>query len=208
MNNDINSSIENTVDSSVNSVPPVQVKTAQNIESSTFTSSIYEGLSVVITAIFLIALVFTFVFRLVGVKGSSMENTLYEGDWLIVSPYYSEPEYGDIIISTHELDTMGPIVKRVIATEGDEVNIDENGAVFVNGEKLSEPYIINDFRRRGNLTYPVIVPENHVMVLGDNRPVSADSRYDYVGFAPVDALLGKAQLRLSSDWNIYSNFNN
>ena len=61
-------------------------------------------------------------------------------------------------------------------------------------------------KRYGDLSYPLTVPEGHVMLLGDNRPLSSDSRYSYVGFAPVDALLGKAQLRLDGKWNIYSNF--
>ncbi len=177
-------------------------------ESNSFATSIYEGLSVVISAIFIIALVFTFAFRLVGVSGSSMVNTLTDGDWLIVTPYYSEPQYGDIVISTHRLDTMGPIVKRVIATEGDEVYIDEEGNVFVNGEELKEDsYTVPISRRYGDLTYPVTVPEGHVMLMGDNRPLSSDSRYSYVGFAPVDALLGKAQFRLSGESDIYHNFN-
>lgn len=177
-------------------------------ETPAFISSIYEGLSVVISAIFIIALVFTFAFRLVGVSGSSMVNTLVDGDWLIVTPYYDDPEYGDIVISTHRLESMGPIVKRVIATEGDEVNIDEEGNVFVNGEALDEDsYTVPVSRRYGDLTYPVTVPEGHVMLMGDNRPLSSDSRYSYVGFAPVDALLGKAQFRLSGDSDIYYNFN-
>ena len=176
-------------------------------EKGSFASSIYEGLSVVISAIFIIALVFTFGFRLVGVSGSSMVNTLSDGDWLIVTPYYSEPEYGDIVISTHRLETMGPIVKRVIATEGDEVYIDESGNVFVNGEALDESsYTVPISRRYGDLTYPVTVPEGHVMLMGDNRPLSSDSRYSYVGFAPVDALLGKAQFRLMGERDIYHNF--
>lgn len=186
------------------------INTANNKvkESNSFATSIYEGLSVVISAIFIIALVFTFAFRLVGVSGSSMVNTLTDGDWLIVTPYYSEPQYGDIVISTHRLDTMGPIVKRVIATEGDEVYIDEEGNVFVNGEELKEDsYTVPISRRYGDLTYPVTVPEGHVMLMGDNRPLSSDSRYSYVGFAPVDALLGKAQFRLSGESDIYHNFN-
>lgn len=179
----------------------------KNTEATGFASSIYEGLSVVISAIFIIALVFTFAFRLVGVSGSSMIDTLHNGDWLIVTPYYSEPQYGDIVISTHRLETMGPIVKRVIATEGDKVFIDEDGTVFVNDEKLEETsYTVPVARRYGDLSYPLTVPEGHVMLLGDNRPLSSDSRYSYVGFAPVDALLGKAQFRLAGKWNIYSNF--
>ncbi|MBR3767600.1 MAG: signal peptidase I [Clostridia bacterium] len=183
-------------------------ETTKEKESTSFASSIYEAVSVVISAIFIIALIFTFGFRLVGVSGNSMINTLVDGDWLIVTPYYTEPEYGDIVISTHRLETMGPIVKRVIATEFDEVNIDEDGSVFVNGEKLNEAsYTVPVDHRYGDLSYPITVPENHVMLMGDNRPWSSDSRYSHVGFAPVDALLGKAQLRLSGESDIYFNFN-
>ena len=181
---------------------------SKEIEATGFAASLYEGLSVVISAIFIIALVFTFGFRLVGVSGSSMVDTLHNGDWLIVTPYYTEPQYGDIVISTHRLETMGPIVKRVIATEGDAVYIDSEGTVYVNDEKLNEDsYTMPVTRLYGDLTYPLTVPEGHVMLLGDNRPLSSDSRYSYVGFAPVDALLGKAQVRLDGEWNIYSNFN-
>lgn len=183
-------------------------KKEQEKDKTSFASSIYEAVSVVLSAIVIIALVFTFGFRLVGVSGSSMMNTLVDGEWLIVTPYYTEPQYGDIVISSHRLETMGPIVKRVIATEFDEVVIEDDGSVFVNGEKLDESsYAVPIAYRSGDITYPVTVPEGHVMLLGDNRPISADSRYSYVGFAPVDALLGKAQLRLSSDYNIYYNFN-
>lgn len=181
--------------------------TNENNEKSSFAVSIYEGLSVVISAIFIIALVFTFGFRLVGVSGSSMVDTLHDGEWLIVTPYYDEPEYGDIVISTHRLSSMGPIVKRVIASEGDVVDIDAAGNVSVNGVLLDESsYAMPVHSMKGNLSYPVTVPEGCVMLLGDNRPISSDSRYDYVGFAPVDSLLGKAQLRLSGEWNIYENF--
>lgn len=183
-------------------------KKEQEKDKTSFASSIYEAVSVVLSAIVIIALVFTFGFRLVGVSGSSMMNTLVDGEWLIVTPYYTEPQYGDIVISSHRLETMGPIVKRVIATEFDEVVIEDDGSVYVNGEKLDESsYAVPIAYRSGDITYPVTVPEGHVMLLGDNRPISADSRYSYVGFAPVDALLGKAQLRLSSDYNIYYNFN-
>lgn len=182
-------------------------KTTETNEKNSFASSIYEGLSVVISAIFIIALVFTFGFRLVGVSGSSMVDTLHDGEWLIVTPYYDEPEYGDIVISTHRLSTMGPIVKRVIATEGDTVDLDSDGNVYVNGVQLDESsYAMPVHTMKGDLSYPVTVPEGCVMLFGDNRPISSDSRYSYVGFAPVDALLGKAQLRLSGEWNIYENF--
>lgn len=185
----------------------ITVEEKSEKEKSSFASSIYEALSVVISAIFIIALVFTFGFRLVGVSGGSMIDTLHDGEWLIVTPYYDEPEQGDIVISTHKLESMGPIVKRIIATEGDSVSIDDDGNVFVNGAQLDESsYAIEVNRMYGDLDYPVTVPAGHVMLLGDNRPISADSRFSYVGFAPVDALLGKAQLRLSGEWNIYENY--
>ncbi len=175
-------------------------------EKAPFASSLYEGLSVVISAVFIIALVFTFGFRLVGVSGSSMINTLQDGDWLIVTPYYDDPQYGDIVISTHAMDIHGPIVKRVIATENQEVNITADGIVYVDGVMLDESSYAIDSPLKGDLQYPITVPEGHVMILGDNRPWSSDSRYSYVGFAPVDSLLGKAQLRLSGQWDIYFNF--
>lgn len=170
-------------------------------------ASLYETISVVVTSIMIIAIVFTFGFRLIGVKGDSMLDTLQEGDWLVVTHYYSEPEYGDIIISVKETAASGPLVKRVIAVAGDEVNIDENDNVYVNGRKINdENYTRKDGIRRGNRTYPITVPEGCVMFMGDNRIVSWDSRYEEIGFAETEYLLGKAQLRLGKNWNIYANF--
>ena len=166
----------------------------------------YDAVSIIVTSIMIIAVVFTFCFRLVGVDGSSMLNTLQTDDWLLVTPYYSEPQYGDIVISTKETAASGSLVKRVIAVAGDEVYVDEEDNVFVNGEKINDSYALKDGRRRGNLTYPVTVPEDCVMLMGDNRIVSWDSRYTEIGFAETEHLLGKAQLRLSPKWNIYANF--
>lgn len=175
----------------------------------TFSQSLYEAVSVIVSSITIIAIVFTFAFRLIGVVGSSMEHTLSEGDWLLVTPYYTEPEYGDIVISSKETAAEGPLVKRVIAVDGDEVVVDETDTVFVNGEKRNdENYTIKDGRQHGNLVYPVTVPEDCVMLMGDNRCGSWDSRYSEIGFAETEYLLGKAQFRISfSNWNIYDNFN-
>ena len=170
-------------------------------------TTIYESVSILVSSIFMIALVFTFGFRLVGVDGTSMDNTLSDGDWLIVTPYYDEPEYGDIVISTKKTSAHGNLVKRVIAVAGDEVYIDENGVVSVNGVELDESsYTIPCYDRKGDLEYPIVVPEGCVMLMGDNRPVSWDSRYSDIGFAETDYLLGKAQIRLGKNANIYSNF--
>lgn len=174
---------------------------------SVFTESLYEAVSVVITAIMIIAVVFTFGFRLVGVNGGSMNNTLTDGDWLLVTPYYGEPKYGDIVISTKDTAAEHTLVKRVIAVAGDEVVVDETDTVYVNGQKLDEDnYTINNGKQHGNLSYPITVPEDCVMLMGDNRPGSWDSRFEEIGFAETEFLLGKAQFRLGKNADIYENF--
>lgn len=192
-------------------IPKIQDKTADKKGKKrklTFTESLYESISVIVMAFFSMTLIFTFVFRIVGVSGTSMYDTLDDGEWLIVSPYYvTQPQYGDIVISTHRVTTMGPIVKRVIATAGDTVEIHTDGSVYVNGEKLNESsYIDPTYINDGDWDYPITVPDGYVFLLGDNRGVSADSRYQYVGLASVDMIFGKALIRLSENWNIYENF--
>jgi len=166
----------------------------------------YDAVSIIITAIMLLAIVFTFCCRIVGVDGTSMNNTLADGNWLIVTPYYSEPKYGDIVIATKETAARGPLVKRVIGLPGDEVFIDTDDSVYVNGIKLNETYALSG-SYKGDRTYPVTVPDGCVMLMGDNREVSWDSRYTSIGFIEEEYLLGKAQIRLSGDWDIYYNFN-
>lgn len=167
----------------------------------------YELISVLVPAITVIAVLFTFCFRMVGVSGDSMDNTLADGDWLLVMPYYGESEYGDIIISTQENSRHENIVKRIIAKEGDVVDRAPDGTFYRNGEALDETgYIINgdvSGNLCGTAQFPLTVPEDCVFVLGDNRGISLDSRFDAIGFIQEDYLLGKAIFRVGSDWNIY-----
>lgn len=167
----------------------------------------YELVSVLVPAITVIAILFTFCFRLVGVSGDSMDNTLKDGDWLLVMPYYTEPQYGDIIISTQENSRHENIVKRIVAMENDVVDRAADGTMSVNGVALDESaYIINadvSGNLSGNVSFPLTVPENSVFVMGDNRPISLDSRFTGIGFIQNDYLLGKAICRVSSDWSIY-----
>ncbi len=179
------------------------------VKKSGIRDSLYETVSVVITSIVIIAVVFTFGFRLIGVDGDSMLDTLKTGDWLLVTHYYSQPEYGDIVISAKKTAARGTLVKRVIALAGDVVDIDEHDNVYVNGVKLDdENFTRKDGVRRGDLSYPVTVPEGCVMLMGDNRIVSWDSRYSDIGFAEYEHLLGKARFRLGKNADIYYNFNN
>ena len=168
---------------------------------------VFDAASIIITSIVLLAVVFTFGFRMVGVNGQSMDDTLASGDWLVVTPYFDEPQYGDIVISTKETAAEGALVKRVIAVAGDEVFIDEDDSVYINGVKLDETYALtNGTYGRGDRTYPLTVPEGCVMLMGDNRIVSWDSRYTNIGFIETDYLLGKARVRVDKDWDIYKNF--
>ncbi|MBQ6117809.1 MAG: signal peptidase I [Clostridia bacterium] len=213
--NDLNDILEQPAEAETKDTAETAEKTAakadkeKDSEPNTIVGAMYEGVSIIVSSIMIIALVFTFAFRLIGVNGTSMNDTLSDGDWLLVTPYYSEPQYGDIVISTKDTAAEGPIVKRVIAVAGDEVIVDEHDNVTVNGVALQEDsYTIKDGGRHGNLTYPITVPEGCVMLMGDNRCGSWDSRFMEIGFAEDDYLLGKARLRLSKDYNIYANFHN
>lgn len=148
-----------------------------------------------------LTLVFVFFFRLVGVDGESMIPTFYNQDYLILESnfLYKNVERGDIIVlkvDAQELENR-PIVKRVIATEGQTVDIDfETGEVTVDGKILIEPYIYEptyesyaEFSK--GLDYPVTVPKGHIFVMGDDRNHSADSRYSPIGCVSTDSVLGK-----------------
>ena len=153
--------------------------------------------------VFALAIVFAFIItqfiKPTLVRGYSMYSTLEEGDYLIInrmSYKFKEPERGDIIVFKSDLQqddgSSKDLVKRVIGVSGDTVKI-ENSKVYVNGEELVEPYI-NDEVTEGDID--TVVPENSVFVLGDNREISLDSRYDSIGFIDDSDILGKVFIRL------------
>jgi signal peptidase I len=145
-----------------------------------------------------IMLISTFAFRHSVVEGSSMETTLFGGDHLLVSDLFYEPERGDIIICDDKSKGLfgidAPIVKRVIALEGDTVRIDIYGQVYINDILLEEDYLDPNMKvaARGE-EYVLTVPEGQVFVLGDNRFYSKDS--DEFGPIDEDSILGKVILR-------------
>lgn len=174
---------------------------------------IFDWVDTIVIALVAVVLIFTFFFRIATIVGPSMQNTLYSGERVIISGFNYEPEYGDIVvISRNTNNAVGsvengrePIIKRVIATEGQWVDIDfKKGVVYVGEdpahlEPLKEPYTKTLTTRKWDVDFPVYVEDNCVFVLGDNRNDSLDSRSSSIGDGGlVDKryILGKAIYRI------------
>ena len=161
-----------------------------------FTSSCYEWMEALITSLVVVVVVFTFIFRVVNVSGSSMLPTLENNDRVLLSSLFYTPKQGDVVVISRTVGLSKPIIKRIIAMEGQTVDIDfEKGIVLVDGEPLDESaYIENGITTQySDFTFPMEVPEGYVFVLGDNRPVSKDSRSKDVGMVDERYILGKAE---------------
>ena len=143
-----------------------------------------------------IMIVFLLLFRVVIVSGTSMNMTLLNGDYLLLlsNLFYHNPDQGDIVVISKESFEQGtPIVKRVIATEGQTVDIDfGNGIVYVDGIALEEDYINTLTNINGGMQFPLTVDEGCVFVMGDNRNGSRDSRFLEIGQIDQREIIGKA----------------
>ena len=155
-------------------------------------------------ALAIVILLFTFVFRMVTVDGPSMQQTLQSNDSLIISHLFYTPKQGDIVvIQVPNPSFPVPIIKRVIATEGQEVYIDfDTWRVYVDGTALEEPYvnyIAGQTMRRDSIlpgSMPITVEPGKIFVLGDNRNHSSDSRNALIGQVDVYNVVGRAIFRL------------
>ena len=143
-----------------------------------------------------VVLLFSLCFRIVVVSGPSMNDTLVDGDWLLLagSLFYGQPQQGDIIVASKDsFDDGKPIIKRVIAVQGQTVDIDfSQGIVYVDGQPLVEEYISSPTTIDEGMTFPFTVSDGCVFVLGDNRENSKDSRSLQIGLIDNREILGKA----------------
>ena len=156
---------------------------------------LYEWMQALVCSVLVVVLLFTFVVRLIGVDGHSMVPTLQDGDRLLVlnSILYDDYQYGDIVVLRKESFLAEPIVKRVIATGGQTVDIDfETGSVYVDGELLKEDYINELTFLEEGTEFPLTVPEGSIFVMGDNRNNSNDSRDYRLGTVDTRYVIGKA----------------
>lgn len=179
-------------------------------KSQGFTQTVFDWLDVAVASIVFVVIVLTFIIRVVNITGQSMENTLHDGQKVIISHALYTPQRGDIVVISREADAdrevqFGrdkklPLIKRIIATEGETVEfVPSTGVVYVDGVPLYEPYIKNELPR-GDLPFttkfPVTVPKGCVFVMGDNRNNSLDSRYAEIGMIDTRYILGKAVYRI------------
>ena len=158
----------------------------------------FDFLELFVFTLVAVMIITTFIFRHSVVEGPSMQNTLQDGEHLIISNLFYTPKRGDIIVcQDYETGHKNPIVKRIIAIEGDTVEILPDGSVFVNGQIQNEDYVfidpgeVDDFPGMSEIT----VPEDMLFVMGDHRNKSSDSREFLSTFVREDAVLGKVILR-------------
>ncbi len=170
--------------------------------ASGFVKLIYDFLETLVMVTLVILLCFAFIFRLNVVDGPSMEKTLHTGEYLLVSDLFYEATPGDIVVIQDM--TAGryaePIVKRVIAVEGQTVDIDfTTWTLTVDGEVVDESdyiYLSSGAAHTSDLQYPLTVKEGHIFVMGDNRNHSADSRLAEIGQIDERCVIGKVYARV------------
>ena len=172
------------------------------------TKTIYEWIEAITVSLIIFIYVFTLVFNIISVDGASMENTLHSKERMIIMNINYEPKKGDIVVisrnkynETYDEQVKNsrdktPIIKRVIATEGDTINIID-GDVFINTEKQTEKYLEEGLKTvTRDMEFPITIKHGEIFVMGDNRNFSMDSRDSRIGVVETKYILGKAILRI------------
>lgn len=163
------------------------------MKSSSLGEEIKDWIVSILIAVVLAFFIRHYIVELYMVEGPSMRPTLQNGERLVVNKFtyrFNKPAKDEIIVFRYPRDPSRDFIKRVIAEPGDTIEI-KDGRVFVNGQLLNEPYILDKTRGSYNLA---TVPEGHIFVMGDNRNNSEDSRFRDVGFVSYDLVKGKAMM--------------
>lgn len=174
-------------------------------------AAIYDYVEIVSVAIVAVLIIFSFIAQLSTVNGTSMAPTLAPGDRLVISNLFYKPKTGDIVVFQQGDGYFSePLIKRVIATEGQTVKIDfDKWLVYVDGKPLNETYVLYEpgrsmdvedyyytYRNYLDETMTMTVPKGYVFVLGDNRNGSSDSRFSGVGFVNENEIMGRVLVRV------------
>ncbi len=192
-------------------IEPDKQKMSDTEKSKKRMLSFVEYVEIFAFAMLFVLLIFSFAFRVCVVDGSSMNNTLVDQEKVLTTNLFYSPEGGDIVVFYENNVHEKPLVKRVIATEGQTVEIDFNtGKVYVDGKALDEDYVYlntgkyeygiiyqNPNFDRETKIFKVTVPDGSVFVMGDNRNSSDDSRNSSIGFVSRQQIMGKVICRIS-----------
>lgn len=181
----------------------VDVEDNKKIKPKREKINIFEVFQAIVAALVVATVVFLFCFRVINVEGSSMAPTLHDGDKVVVSAVGYKPKVGDVVVLSTTDSIKTPIVKRIIALEGDTVDINfATGIVTVNGRE--EFYSDELTQQQGDIAFPIVVEEGTVFVLGDNRGYSIDSRFSQVGCVDERLIVGEVLCRIYplGDWTV------
>lgn len=176
---------------------PQQAREAIDIQKNSRGLDLYSWIEAFVFSLTVVIILFNLILRPVKIDGSSMIPTLYDQDRVMITHLFYEPEQGDIVVINQPNFHHKTLIKRVVATEGQTLDIDyEAGIVYVDGKPLDEPYIKEATRTSGlgAVELPAVVPENCVFVMGDNRNDSSDSRD--IGFVQEKYIMGRAVFRI------------
>ncbi len=186
-----------------------EINNGKHNKKDSFTKSFYEWVDSFVISFVAVVIIFTFFLGKVKVDGESMMDTLKDEDQLVISSLMYEPKKGDIVIVSRNPEnkvdkdfnqSRQPIVKRVIATAGDTIEITPEGKVLVNDIEQDEPYIkdyeLNLGTPQEHLISKQTVPEGRIFVMGDNRHNSHDSRKNDIWMIDKRYVLGKVLFRI------------